>query len=203
MAKRRTRKKSAIREKDFETWIEKRAKDFAEEIEEMGRKFEVEIDRKSRKHGKEHEWHFGMFGPIGPLFGSAAGILCLAIGIWLLNLINIPLESNFISSISNFLFSNLHWFFLLSLFFGYNDYFSKNFPDRYWLVSPAMTGVGITIVAWILAWAFGLVSDYTDASIFPNLSAFLGENLWSIFALVTVLGYIIVFAQKIVMRVWE
>lgn len=202
MVKRKPRKR-VKGEKDFDKWIEKRAKDFAEEIEEMGRKFEAEIDKRSKKHEKKHEWHFRMFGPIGPLFGSAAGIIFVAIGICILNFINMPLGSSFISSVSNFLFSNLHWFFLVSLFFGYNDYFSKGFPKNYWIISPFMTGIGIAIVAWVLGWVFGVVSNYTDASIFPQLSSFLGESLWAIFVLVAVLGYVIVFVQKIVMRVWE
>jgi uncharacterized membrane protein len=200
MAKRKPRKR-INREKDFDKWLEKRAKEIAEEIEEIGQRFGVEMKRRAKRHEKGHEWKFEIFGPLGPLFGSAAGIIFIAIGIWLLNLVNVPLESSFISTVSNFLYSNLHWFFVVSLFFGYNDYFSKKFSKSYWLVSPIMTGIAIVIVAWILGWVFGIVSNYTDSSIFPQLSAFLGENLWGILVLVVVLGYVIVFSQKIVMRI--
>jgi hypothetical protein len=200
MAKRKPRRKT-YKEKDFDKWIEKRAKEFAEEIEEIGKRFEAEIDKKARKHERK-EWKFEPFGPLGPLFGSAAGIIFVAIGIWLLNLVNASLGSGFISTVSDFLFSNLHWFFIISLFFNYNDYLKK-FSKAYWAISPIMAGIGIVIVAWVLSWAFSVVSNYTDASIFPNLSTFLGENLWGIFVVVLILGYMAVFATKVFMRMWE
>ena len=200
MAKRKPRRKT-YKEKDFDKWIEKRAKEFAEEIEDIGKRFEAEIDSKARKREK-HEWKFEPFGPLGPLFGSAAGIIFVAIGIWVLNLINASLGSGFITTVSDFLFSNLHWFFIISLFFNYNDYFKK-FSKSYWIVSPIMAGIGITIVAWVLSWAFGVVSNYTDASIFPTLASFLSENLWGIFVVVIILGYMAVFATKVFMRMWD
>jgi hypothetical protein len=204
MAKRKGRVNKKIRsEEDFERWIEQRAKDFAEEIEDIGKRFGSEIEKKSKRHERHrHEWKFEVFGPIGPLFGSAAGIIFIAVGIWLLNLINIPLGSSFISTVSGFLFSNLHWFFIVSLFFGYNNYL-KRFSKGYWIIAPLMASIGIVIVAWVLGWAFGVVSNYTEASIFPQLSSVLSENLWGIFVLVLVLGYVIVFIQKIFMRVWD
>jgi hypothetical protein len=200
MAKRKPRRTK--KEKDFDKWIEKRAREFAEEIEEVGKRFEAEIDRKAKKHEKKCECKFEMFGPLGPLFGSAAGIIFVAIGIWVLNLVNSSLGSGFISILSDFMFSNLHWFFIISLFFNYNDYFRK-FSKLYWAVSPLMASIGIVIVAWVLSWVFGVVSNHTDASVFPSLASFLSENLWGIFVIVLILGYAVVFVTKFFTRIWD
>lgn len=180
--------------------MNKRGKEFGEEMRDLGERLGKKMERRSKKWEKEwKDWWFTTFGFIGPLIGSVFGIICLSVGILALNLINLPLESNFISGVSNFLFKNLHWFFTAFLFFGYTDYFSKRFSETYWIVSPIVTSVGVVIVIWISVWILNLINAYVSSSIITSLSNFLYVNLLGIFFLLLVFGYALVVIKKLVL----
>jgi len=204
MAKKRKRKpKKKVRryrkkEEDFGDWVEKRSKEFAEEMEDIGKRFGIQIEREAKKWEKEEsEWWFRNFGFIGPLIGSIFGLVFIVFGIWILNLINVPLRSGFISTISSFIFTNLHWFFAAFIFFGYSNYLSKRLPKTYWIISPFIKGVGAVFIIWISVWLLNIINIYADNSVIAHVSNFLYLNLWEIFILFLVLGYVIIFAKKI------
>jgi len=153
------------------------------------------IEHEAKKWEKEqHEWWFRTFGLIGPLIGSIFGLIFLALGIWILNLINLPLGSDFISETSNFLFTNLQWFFAAFLFFGYSNYLSRRLPKTYWIVSPIISSIGVVFAIWISTWVLNLINIYANSNIIiTGVSTFLYLNLWGIFL---VLGYAIIFIKK-------
>ena len=195
--KRKVKKYAGKTEKEWRDWGEKfgkrmdqRAKEFAEEVEDLGERF-----------GKRMEgWWFRTFGFIGPLIGSIFGLICLAVGIWVLNMINLPLRSSFILAVSNFLFTNLHLFFGVFLFFGYSDYFSKRYPKTYWMISPITTSIGIVIVIWISVWILNSINTYIGSSVIESLSNFLYVNVWGIFVLFLVLGYAFAFIKRLIIN---
>lgn len=201
------RKRKYSDEEEWKDWgekfgkrMEKRGKDFAEEMQDLGERFGRRMDRRDKEW--KYRW-FGVFGFIGPLIGSILGLVFLGILIWLLKFINLPLNSSFISSVSNFLFVNLHWFFAVFLFFGYSDYFSKRFHTTFWIVSPITTSIGTIIVIWISTWVLNLINASVQSSLIASVSNFLRANLLSLFIIFLVLGYVIVIIKKLIMSLWR
>jgi len=186
--------------KKKETEIEKRAKDFAEEVEAIGKRFGKRMERKGKK------WeHFRPkpFGLIGPLISSIFGIIFLSLGIWLLNWINIPMGSNFISRLTNFIFTNLHWFFAFFVYSNYTEYFSKKYSKSYWIISPLTTSIGIVIVIWISIMILNIINASVASTLILTVSNFLYENLAGFFFLFLVLGYAFVTIKMLIMRPLE
>jgi hypothetical protein len=182
---------------NFGKFMGQRGKEFGEEIKSMAQ------DRKKEWKKARADWWFGTFGLVGPLIGSIIGIVFLGIGIWLLNFINLVLGSSLIGAVSNFLFLNLEWFFLIFIFSGYNDYFSKKFPESYWIVSPIMTSASIVIALWIFIWVLNIVNTVPKNTVIAAISTFLSTNLQALFVLFLVIGYVAVAVKKLVMNAME
>lgn len=179
---------------NFGKWMEKRGKEFGKEMEDAGESFGKHMER----HHKEWKcFWFDSFGFIGPIIGSIIGIAFLAFGIWILNLINLHLVNIFILLLSTFLLTNIHWFFLASLFFGYSTYFSRRYPKTYWLFSPIVIGLRVVFILWVLTSIFMLVSVYSNVNILEAFSRFFYENLWTAFILIVFIGYVFEFIKKI------
>ena len=185
---------------NFGKFMEKRGKEFGEEIGELGKRFGKNFEDEGKKLEKEWKgWWFRTFGLIGPLVGSIFGIVFLAIGIVVLNLINMFLGSSFISLVSNFIFRNLYFFFAVLLFFGYSDYLSKRFPKTFWIAKPMTTSLGIALVIWISIWILSLVNIYVGSRLITSLTNFLYLNMWGVFFVFLVFGYALIAIKKIIM----
>jgi hypothetical protein len=185
----------------FGKLMDQRGREFAEEIEDIGERFGRHMDRKSSKWEKRCKyWWFSTLGFIGPLIGSILGIVFIALGIWVLDVINLPLSSSFISSLSSFLYRNLALFFAAFLFFGYSDYFSKRFPRAFWIISPITTALGIVILIWASIFILNLINATLNSSFISSVSNFLHANLSGIFVVAVVLGYIFLFIGKMIMN---
>src|SRR4030042_1150091 len=116
------RKKPAKKAKGDDI-LEKRIKDFSEEVQELGERLGErmeEMGRHAEKRGRRYESWFGStFGLVGPFVSSIMGIAVFAIFTWILTLVNIPVQSGFLSNISSFLMANMGIFFLIMLYFSY------------------------------------------------------------------------------------
>jgi hypothetical protein len=206
--KRKPRRYTDWNEEEWKNWeekfgdrMEKRGRDFGEELGDLGERFGKRMEHKGKEwEGEWKGWWFRTFGLIGPLIGSIFGIAFIAVGIWLLNVVNLPVKNSFISLLSTFLSANLHWFFVAFLFFGYSDYFSKRFPRIYWMVSPIVTGIGVVVFVWVSLLILDLINIPVHSSLIMLFSNFLYENLLGIFILFVVLGYMIVFIKKLFMH---
>jgi hypothetical protein len=203
--KRNVKKYAGKTEEEWRDWgekfgkrMEKGSKEFAEEIEDLGDRFEKYLEQRDKKLKKE--WWFISFGFIGPLLGSIFGIVLLALGILALNIINLPLRSIFIASVSNFLLANLYWFFGAFLFFGYSNYFSKRYPKSFWMIEPITTSISITVLAWFTILVLSLINVSVGSTFIASVSNFLYTNLLGIFVVFLVLGYIIVIIKKLVLN---
>jgi hypothetical protein len=203
MAKRRRprRRRSDLTDREYEeleSKIEQRSREFAEEIEQLGRRLGMDIEHAARRHERERgERWFRAFDMMGPLVGSIFGIIFLAFGLWVLSFINLSLGSIFISDISNFFFSNLHWLFAAFLFFGYSNYFLMRFPKTYWLVSPIIGSLGAVFVLWISVSVLKIINVYASSSFITAVSGFVYGNLWGIFFAFVVFGYAVIFFRKL------
>ncbi len=206
MQKKRARGVSAKRRRDwgygFGEEMDRRGKEFAEEEERFGERFGRRFEYGAREW-ERREWWFRTFGVIGPLIGSIFGIVCLAIGILFLNLVNLVLGSIFISAISGFLLANLGLFFLIFLFFGYSDYLHKLYPREYWLISPIITGAGVVIALWIIAWILNLINISLGSSTVASIVNFLYINLLGIFIIIVILGYVFAIIARSTMEGWR
>jgi len=205
MAKKRKQKKYAGKtEKEWRDWgedfgkgIDSGSKKFSEGMERWGDDFGKHVERHGRRMEKEWKnWWFDAFGFVGPLLVSIIGIFFLAIGIWILNFVNFSLHSIFIFMLSNFLASNIQWFFLATLFLNYAKYFSRKY-EGYWIFSPMVNSLNIVYVVWILTSIFILIGVYTGVNILTNFANFLNDNLLGLFILFALIGYIFEFTKKI------
>ena len=196
---RKRKKRDYSEEEEWSDWgekfgkrMERRGKDFGEEMSDWGERFSKRMNRRWRY------WWFDTFGFVGPLLGSIIGIIFVAIGIFILNFINLFLASSFISAVSSFLFENLNIFFAIFIFTGYNDYFSKRYRRSYWMISPITAGIGAVIAFWIIAWAIVLINTVPKFAILTTISNFLFANFLGIFLLVLVFGYVVVAIKKLI-----
>ena len=184
--------------------IEKKGKEISIEVEDLAERVGKEIEKKGKKCEKKwKDWWFRTFGHIGPLLKVIFGFIWLVIGLWILNLINSNLASSFVSDISNFILTNIHWFFGASLFFAYNEYFSRKYPETFWVIRPITSGIGVVIVIWFLVWILNLINNYTENITIGLVSNFLYTNRWGIFVVFLVLGYGMVMIKKIFERFGE
>ena len=170
-------------EEDWKEWGEDFGKrweewgdDFGKRWEDRGRRFEI--------------WWLRSFGLVGPLIGSIVGIVFLAIGMWLLNLANLILLSTFVTNITNFVLSNIHWFFAIFLFSNYSEYLEKRYPKPYWTIAPIMTSTKIIIGLWIFAALLNIINYSVNISILVTISSFIMTNLAAVFMVFLVLGYV-------------
>jgi hypothetical protein len=170
------------RKKQYET-LERGFKDFREEVNDLRHRFKRR--REIRKERRSET--LGFFGPLAQ---SLIGLIFLAITIWILYVVDVYVPSVFIYSVSNFLYSNIGLIFLASLLFNYSDYFSKVYK-YYCLVSPLIDGARVEYVLWILSSMFILVGSYVNNAFLTNVAVFIYINLFTIFILATILGYIV------------
>ncbi len=205
--KRKIKRYAGKTEDEWRNWgekfgkrMEKRGREFSDEMEDLGERIGKHVERRSKKWAEEYrDWWFGTLDFIGPFIGSVFGVICLALGVWLLKFVNLPLESSFISSLSNFILSKLHWFFAVFLFLGYNDYFSKRYSKTFWIISPFTNSIGVVFVIWVAVWILNLINNFAGSSVIAFVSNLLYLNLTGIFFVFLVLGYAIVFIRKFVM----
>lgn len=174
-------------EREWKEWGE----EFGKQMEKIGEDFGEHIGRHGRETERKYRsWWFYTFDFIGPLISSIIRVIFLVIAIWFLNFVNIHLSNSFISMLSDFLYSNIQFFFLASLFFGYCKYLSMRYEQKYWIVSPVINGLNAIFVIWILASIFIMVGAYTMTDIITNFSYLVLRALWFLFALFVLIGYI-------------
>jgi hypothetical protein len=190
MAKRRDVSKS-------EKMLEKNANDFAEELAVLAENIGVRF--KDKHPEKKDGWGFRVFGFVGPLLGSVFGVLFLMFFAWIVNFINLGLNSFILSGVSSFFWNNAYWFFVLFLFFGYSDYISKRFEKKYWVVSPFVSSAGLVFIVWISIWALNMINIQAN-SVFVNLlSNFLYSNMFGIMFAFIILDYVLILIEKTIL----
>jgi phage shock protein PspC (stress-responsive transcriptional regulator) len=176
--------KKAKKENQFEQGIE----DFSEEIERLGERFGQRMEEKGRHAGS---FMHDTFGVVGPLLSSVCGLVCLAILMWVLALVNVPVGSGLLYNVQYFLLAHVAWFFLIFLFFSYSSYLSRKMGGHYMLISPLISAAGITVALWIAASAIRIANIPLGVDVFSSLSTFISQNLWLFFCLFSFLGYLI------------
>jgi len=175
----------------------KKGKEFGEEIEGLAEKFSKHMERKGKKLEKKckDRW-FNVFGPIGPLVRGLFGLLWLMVCVWLLNLVNSSLQSDFVLRLTYLITTHIYYFFLAFLFFAYNDYFSRKSHKFYWMISPITNGVSAAIVLWFLIAVLNLITIYVGNSMLTYALNFLKGNLFGIFLFLVAVGYAVVLIKK-------
>lgn len=182
--------------RDFGDEMEDWADRFTDHMERRGRRWEQRWERRWDK--RQRKWRrrwYDIFGIVGPLVGSIIGIVLLLIGVFILKVVNGYVGSSFISSLSGFLVAYLYVFFGASLFFGYYNYFSRMYPGIRWMITPLTVAAGMVFALWI---AIYVLNPFLE-----QVSAFLAQNLWGIFFVVLVMGYVFALMGKIFFSMWE
>jgi len=180
--------------------LERRIKDFGEEVQELGERLGKrmeELGKRAEKKDHSHEsWFSSTFGLVGPFVSSVLGIAVFAIFTWILTIINVPVQSGFLSNITSFLMANIGIFFLIMLYFSYTSYFSKSEPALYWPVSPIFTALGIVIGFWVASEAIKIVNIPLGISWLWTVAVEIGRNLFLLFWLAMLLGYLVLLLRS-------
>jgi phage shock protein C len=178
--------------------IDQRVEHFGGEVGRMGEKLGRHMERKGKEW--ESSWE-RTFGITGPFISSIFGLIVIAIALWILNIVNLPLGNVFISNVYWFVFSNLALFFAFLLFFSYASYFNKRHREGYIPFSPIVTAIGITIGFWLLMWVINIIGMSFQSTGLSAASAFIQLNLFGIFMLFLVLGYAVLFVMLAMGRI--
>jgi len=171
----------------------KKGKEFSKEIEGLAEKFSNYMEKKGKKC--KDRW-FNVFGPIGPLVKSFFGLAWFMVGVWLLNLVNSSLQSDFILRLTYLITTHLYYFFLAFLFFAYNEYFSKKYQKFFWMISPITNSIGIIIVLWFLTAVINLVTIYVGSNLLTFTLEFLRTNIPGIFLFFVMVGYFVEIVKR-------
>ncbi len=186
------RKKPVSRHREHD--LQKGVEQFAEEMEKIGERF----GKRCEKKGKGMEsWFHSTFSIVGPLLSSIFGVIIIAVFLWVLNLVNIPLGVGLLQNIHSFLAVHIGWFFLIFMFFSYASYVSKLFPRVYRPLSPIVSAAGITVALWILASAIRIVNLSVNVELFTNMASFIEGSLGVLFYVFLLMGYLVLIAREV------
>lgn len=186
--KRKPAKRAEVVPRSFDRGME----EFGDEAGKLGERFGRHMERK----GKEWEsaWNRTL-GVTGPFFSSIFALICLAVVLWIFNLVNLPLGSVFLTNVYGFVVSNLALFFAFFLFFSYTSYLSKRFRRAYIPISPIVVAIGVTIGFWILMSAINLINISFANAYLNTIALFIQYNLLGIFIVFLLLGYLVLFIK--------
>jgi phage shock protein C len=187
-SKRKPAKRAEMAPRSFDRGME----EFGEEAGKLGERFGRHMERKGKEW--ESSWNRTL-GVTGPFFSSIFALICLAVVLWIFNLVNLPLGSMFLTNVYGFVISNLALFFAFFLFFSYTSYFSKKFSRAYMPISPIVVAIGVTIGFWILMSVINLINISFVNAYLTSIALFIQYNLFGIFILFLVLGYVVLFIK--------
>ena len=184
MPKKKTEKKNSI---------EEGIENFAEEMGAIGKKVERYFDG-DHKHKERHHSAFGLFGPF---LSSLLGIIILAIIIWFLGFINTWLGSDFLLNLHFFLFKNLGFFFVISLFFSYTNYYSKKYSPKYEIVAPVVAAIGIAIGFWVAGNILSIANISLSIPVLNTVANLMMNSVFWVLGLVIFIGYVVILIKLI------
>jgi len=141
-----------------------------------------------------------ILGMIGPILGALVSLLITLVCLWMLQAVNIILQSGLISLMVAAVYRNLAVFFAAPLVIGYCQYFAKRFYLGFALLWPVGNAVGFTFSMWIIAWLLRTIGSFANVLIVSQIGAALRENLLPIFTAVLALGYVSVLARRFARR---
>lgn len=187
-------KRKEIPDEEWQRWGERFGKrmgrqfrDFGDEVGQHG----TRLGNKGRAALPIKGWWHRTFGPMGPFFQSIIGIICIGVGIVIINIVNEILASTFVSGISFFLAIHLPVFFVLMLFFNYLKFVYGEQAKARPVLKPLEAAAGATVAIWLIAW--GLLISYHSSGIgfFGAMAGWVFTNLWGIFTGLLVIAYVI------------
>jgi phage shock protein C len=168
--------------------LDRQVEHFGEEVGALGEKFGRRMEHKGQEWDS---WFHNTFGLVGPLISSIFGLLILALVVWAVTMVNLPIGSSFMANIGMFLVSNMGLFFLIFLFFSYTSYLSRVSPRGYLPFSPIAVAAGITMALWMVTEVLSIANLSLGISLFTEITSFTQRNLAWIFGFFLVLGYVI------------
>ncbi len=137
-----------------------------------------------------------ILGLIGPLIGAVISLLITLACVWLLQFVNVMLQSELLTLMVAAVYRNITLFFAVPLVIGYCQYFARRFYVGFALLWPVGNAVGFAFSMWILAWLLRTIGMFANVLLLSQIGCFLRENLLPIFVLVLALGYLTVLARR-------
>lgn len=170
--------------------IEEGLENFAEEMGKIGENIEKHFD----SHHKKMKHRFGL---LSPFLSSLVGILILAMIILLIGYMNQWLSSSFLLNLNNFLFRNIGFFFVTSIFFSYASYVSDNYPKNYQIVAPIVAALGIAFGFWVAGNILSIVNISFGIPVLDTIAYIMTNSVLWILGIVIFIGYIIILVKLI------
>ncbi|MFA6489184.1 MAG: hypothetical protein WCT52_00720 [Candidatus Micrarchaeia archaeon] len=153
--------------------------------------------------GRQWNLWFLPLGLIGPIIGTAVWMAMIVIGLWILKIMNMALQSALVTMLVGAVLNNLQWFLAFSLAIGYLDFFSRRFQPAGIYLFPFSNALGATFSAWIVAWIFRAIGTMAGVSILFDIGMALRANLLIVFAVFLVLGALAIDAHMKSRRDWH
>ena len=180
--------------------LEKGMEQFGKEMGALGERIGKRFDERHKTDGRRQEspsgqkwrenWWHRTFGLVGPFVSSVFGLVIIALGIWLINFVNLPISSGFLIGITSFLTVNIGLLFLLFLFFSYTSYFSRHHSMGYRPFMPLAIAVSITAALWLVMNAVTIANISFGYDILAVTAFWMGRLLPVIFGLSVFIGYL-------------
>lgn len=175
---------------------------FGREMATVGDRFGREMAKAGERLGKEFEgmgkrwetWYEKRFNLVDPFIGALIGWGILILIILGIQAAKTPGGERAYPDLSNYLGANVLLFFGLLILFGYVNYIHKKFRSQAVWVLPLSVAAGITIFSWLAAGALSALADDTGRQDIASGAATGQALLPIIFAVIVVLGYLVVFA---------
>lgn len=176
------------RKSSKEHGLEKGVENFSEEMGKLGERFGNHFEKKGKSFDT---WFSSTFGIVGPFISSIFGLIIIAVMLWVLSLVNMPIGSGLLNHIYYFLAAHISWFFLILLFFSYTAFISRKFPGEYRLLSPVVSAAVIVVAFWLISSALRIASLSLGVELFTSAAVFIDSMLITFFYIFTLLGYLI------------
>lgn len=131
-----------------------------------------------------------------PLIQSILGTMIIMICTYALVALSQGLDNAFLKLMGQFLIYKIHYLFILSLLFNYNQYFKKHSNESYRFFSPLPDAFSAALMAWMISHLLNTINIYSKLQFLQLLSDILYENLIPIFFIILLLGYILVLTKE-------
>lgn len=174
-----------------EASAEQRFRNFTDEITQLVSRTESKVagpDIGSRKG-------LGFFGPL-----VYALVLIAAVAIIGLIFKEVSQQGNFVHDLGSFLVSNLYYFFLATLLFGYMIQLTPQNPRGIEMLRPLATATAVTFSLWLAFGVFDILGRVYEIDALGSLADLVRIILPIIFILLLVIGYALVLSRGLERR---
>jgi phage shock protein C len=171
--------------------VEQRFRNFADEVEQIVDRTRGKVDTNEGGHRKR----FGFFAPI-----VYALVLMAAVAVTALIFQVVSNQGDFVYDLGSFLVSDLYYFFLAALIFGYMMMLTPQNPRGIELLRPLAIATAVVFSLWLAFGVFDILGRVYEIDALGSLADLVRIILPIIFILLMVIGYALVLSRVLERR---